>query len=1237
MLREAKIVFVCSSHAILTETMETLRALLFPLTWSSCFVSRLPLCLSGMLGALGGFMIGLQLPEAVSCDHDYDEYLDYSLVSGDDELEEEQTGSRSAHIAQVIDNKSRQRRVWLRQLQRGTYIVDLSANAVSEFNGTVEVPMSPKRLADAMKLLPLGPRRRLEVALLRICQAHTVHPHMYPLSHFDSAVEGPRDGAEFPAAEVRDAFAVFMADCLGDFAKYVVPPSSSLSELGYRTFQESFRVADYIAAADSSMRLFTEVVVQTQMLSALLQRRFDGSDAHLDFFEKAALVMHKCRLTAGGHGAKIPQFSSFPIPEMPAPLSTLVAAYEAYSSTLRHRAAVVPASASSPPMSAPSPAGSSSFSPTNWGKSHENVDLITAILAHIKPSSSSSSSAQQPKECREEIELPADQLGLQDASRGALVLPGPVSRELPIGSGPLGGKRDADGRFCYESWPMLSPELLAHSAESCVHPRIEDIRAASLDATRAAAGGFSLLVRPRSRRLDYAWRLPHSAEESLMQPETYCMFCAFVDIASSLLLLLQARVLTRAKPLSDLLQMTGVISQLEDRNIINHIDEDIIRGIFVSSQAACSSGGGDFVRKIAISMMESTVSRESVDLGSLTVGQYTLALQQPRSLGSPGGVAVGVAPTVSEVDTFSYLETIGLAWFEQRAPQFKSSKQLQLGVGQESTPAKSAMFSSMFSSNTKVKSASHRRSVVKATGATRVVASKLGLVKASGMMSLVAPSRQLHFHNPLRCCDFSGEDDFAGAITRTAQRYGSIVAAHTDVWESELERYTQSRLTESARPSTAAGRGGGDVASSSSPLKDSMVGLGAYLSRQVLAPAADAAGGATTLLPSFGRDSIAPGDERGSAKGDGDGGARDVEEAVLEELQIRSVIQAAAEARARASGSIVTICSSAMCVGCGLVLTDEEVFALWYGFPCLRDGSYAAPAAAGGDELHCPHCRLAITPRLVINEHSASQHSTAPIEVEYLSPYRLRCSEEQLLESHGARALEPSFLCELNPGLYWTVVWYSHRTNIPTGFRAPSPGTIFGAPVIVGWRQAVVCRQAQAVLSQAPGEPAPLPKLKDVLADVSTEKVEEVYRALESIDESMVPLIMALSAPSGSVDTDGDTPSAVARRLYVDVVACVHLFDRLCPPVDGQLGKSMRVDKVIINQPFIHSFISTPGTTRTLFLNQRVARPQEYHRAVLQQMTPEHFAAVGAGRQELLAACSSDAAQAFRLGLGFLF
>ncbi|CAM9139007.1 unnamed protein product [Discosporangium mesarthrocarpum] len=61
MLQEAKILFLSSRAELLTQVMETLRSLLFPLEWQSVYVPQLPYALSGCLECPGGFMIGMRL------------------------------------------------------------------------------------------------------------------------------------------------------------------------------------------------------------------------------------------------------------------------------------------------------------------------------------------------------------------------------------------------------------------------------------------------------------------------------------------------------------------------------------------------------------------------------------------------------------------------------------------------------------------------------------------------------------------------------------------------------------------------------------------------------------------------------------------------------------------------------------------------------------------------------------------------------------------------------------------------------------------------------------------------------------------------------------------------------------------------------------------------------------------------------------------------------------------------
>ncbi|CAM9114779.1 unnamed protein product [Choristocarpus tenellus] len=61
MLQEAKIIFLSSRAELLTQVMEALRSLLFPMEWQSVYVPQLPYALAGCLECPGGFMIGMRL------------------------------------------------------------------------------------------------------------------------------------------------------------------------------------------------------------------------------------------------------------------------------------------------------------------------------------------------------------------------------------------------------------------------------------------------------------------------------------------------------------------------------------------------------------------------------------------------------------------------------------------------------------------------------------------------------------------------------------------------------------------------------------------------------------------------------------------------------------------------------------------------------------------------------------------------------------------------------------------------------------------------------------------------------------------------------------------------------------------------------------------------------------------------------------------------------------------------
>lgn len=226
LLQEQKVIFLCASNALLTDVMETFRSLLFPLTWSTCFVTRLPDLLSGLLQAPGGFMIGLHVPPT-------------------------QGSKRSDMKKDGIFSKYGDGHVWTSSLQGGTYIVDLSDDNILFFDGKEAELMGPGKVSNILRLLPGGPLQKLQSKLTRIARTFKLCPQNIGHAQFDSVFEFQSFDADtlpagvlwsdFPTMEVRDVFLRFMTDLLGDYSRYIVS-SSLISPSEFQTFKELFAV-----------------------------------------------------------------------------------------------------------------------------------------------------------------------------------------------------------------------------------------------------------------------------------------------------------------------------------------------------------------------------------------------------------------------------------------------------------------------------------------------------------------------------------------------------------------------------------------------------------------------------------------------------------------------------------------------------------------------------------------------------------------------------------------------------------------------------------------------------------------------------------------------------------------------------------------------------------------------------------------------------------------------------------
>lgn len=489
MLQEAKILFLGQSNALVTEVMETLRSLLFPMTWSSCFVSRLPDALYGLLQALGGFMIGVHIPQSEQSSTSRKEFMKIYL--------------KQSHLAS--------------SLQSGTYVVDLSDNEIYRFttSNNSEI-LNAAALTSLTKSLPVGPRKRLTTRLQNIATQYRIGPQTSGLEIFDSAFEfhladatnvSSAKWAKFPTLDIRDAFMVFLIDLLGDYTKYIIPPPQDLSSDVYRTFKEEFSVAEYLNDSDRASRPVIEALLETQMFAVLLQQRRENCEFSLLFYENAADLLREFGLSAGGHNKSVGGWTLSKGLDLPAPLykllgqrrytSLLEAQFQDVGDTSKYRTGGALERALGRLSALESMKSSSS---------DDEEDEDEEGQFGVSRRMSSTSVDTRDSETKDIFEIP-DNLNLYDCNYGPLVLPGPVmvDPENPEQAVILTTSNFLS-KYSYSSgWPSLNADYL-DIAQSIVHPLLKHVIYTRKFALEKADRRLRMISRSPSERLSYRIR-----------------------------------------------------------------------------------------------------------------------------------------------------------------------------------------------------------------------------------------------------------------------------------------------------------------------------------------------------------------------------------------------------------------------------------------------------------------------------------------------------------------------------------------------------------------------------------------------------------------------------------------------------------------------------------------------------------------------------------------------------------
>jgi hypothetical protein len=139
-----------------------------------------------------------------------------------------------------------------------------------------------------------------------------------------------------------------------------------------------------------------------------------------------------------------------------------------------------------------------------------------------------------------------------------------------------------------------------------------------------------------------------------LRAEILAVAATIVDLVSTSILLLSCRVLRKEKPVGDVLQSIGLLAQVEDLGSLMLLDDSIWRALYVASAIA----GGPMMRQIAW-VLNSRMRLLAKGKDCLTDGQFTRAATAIRM--NKAELQCG-----QQVDSFLYLEELGLTWFVQQ-------------------------------------------------------------------------------------------------------------------------------------------------------------------------------------------------------------------------------------------------------------------------------------------------------------------------------------------------------------------------------------------------------------------------------------------------------------------------------------------------------------------------------------------------------------------------------------------
>ena len=273
---------------------------------------------------------------------------------------------------------------------------------------------------------------------------------------------------------------------------------------------------------------------------------------------------------------------------------------------------------------------------------------------------------------------------------------------------------------------------------------------------------------------------------------------------------------------------------------------------------------------------------------------------------------------------------------------------------------------------------------------------------------------------------------------------------------------------------------------------------------------------------------------------------------------------------------------SQTCCTCGYVMFDEEVLSFWcglYSSKTRRDSvslsnTLQFRSMSQMHQIKCNSCSEKFTPQLTINafqkadnfdELSQSLNDLSPLTnhrqlvstkwtltVNYLSPHGLRHAIEAIMQYDGFQIINAKYFSSKYPELYWNLLWYTQRMNLPSGLiwqddsdceTSADMKQTFSSPIVVGWREHLVQAKAGLLFLNKPKDSL---SLYDYFPGITSRHVSELEAAADHMDTALAgmrDMLLKLAdviQDRAILEVTGLGVS-FARSIYISML-CVSLY-----------------------------------------------------------------------------------------------